>query len=376
MNWTWSTRTKQLALAALLALGAFLIAFAVENGGADPNSEPTTATPTTGDTTPTSGTEATTTTTTTEPTTTTTAPPAALTWGDPDHPTAANTDYPTDATTGPEAIGLDEDNLPACPGAPASGTWTITAPGTTIRACEFDNPIRVQAANVTLAGMVIRTNAALIVDNRSTGLTIDASVLEPLHPGVPYGNATTGESCSAGVAQGNYTLKASEVSGCADGVKVANTTEIINSYVHGQPKTSGPSGNTHNDSWQKNDNTPLVKLTITGSAFYGFPCTSNRHGQMKNTSGAEVHITGNFFYGLHGIVNDDGTGSAVTGEITDNVLAGTATAGPFTPVVGDVFTLGSHWNGVATGGNHFDNGAPLPASGDLAADYTCDVLAA
>ena len=38
--------------------------------------------------------------------------------------------------------------------------------------------------------------------------------------------------CAASVGYGNYRLRASEVSGCADGVKVRGTVEIDGSFIH------------------------------------------------------------------------------------------------------------------------------------------------
>ena len=95
--------------------------------------------------------------------------------------------WPTFATTGPSALGLDELNLPACStlyaSAPANstgGTWYLTTANQVLQNCAFrGKQIVVQASGVTLRGMVIAGDANLHVLNDSTGLMIDARSSDP-----------------------------------------------------------------------------------------------------------------------------------------------------------------------------------------------------
>lgn len=318
-----------------------------------------------------------TTTTTVSPTTTTTVPPRTPVGGDPRNPTYIRAGFPDDTTTGPSNRGVDEDALPRCPGHPASGSWYITTPGLTLTDCRIDTLVRVRAANVTFRGVSVRANVNTpMVTNESSGLLIEDSIFRPMNPDVPAPNAPSGESCQAAVGYAGYTLRRSEVTGCADGVKVGGTVVLEGNFFHDYDKACDASGCTHNDSFQKNDNTDLAALTVVGNAFYHYPCTSNRHWQAKNTTSATVDIEGNLFYGSHGAINDDGTGSGVTGQVTGNTFAGSAAAGPFSPQVGDLFTVGPAWSGVSFAGNVFEDGSPVPASGDLPGSYSCDPMPA
>lgn len=285
--------------------------------------------------------------------------------------TPARTAFPHAATTGPSFAGLNESRLPACAGATAS--WTISTTRT-IQNCRFiGTRITVTAANVQLKNMVILGNAPYIVHSQSTGLVIENSVVGPKPGASPTGNE--GQPCSASVGPLNFTLRRTEVFGCADGVKVRGTVSILDSYIHDMYRGCGDVYCTHNDSAQYIQYTSLRRLTVLRSAFYGDPCTSNRHFQLKGAANAVFDIRDNFFYGLHGITNIDYTTGGNSGQIANNAYAGTAAQGPFSSKAdGSSMSPGLYTGegmaGITRSGNRFENGVAAP-SGGLAKPYRC-----
>lgn len=284
--------------------------------------------------------------------------------------TFARDGFPHAGNTGPSYAGLDETQLPACTGATA--TWTISTTRT-IQNCKFTGTkIDVTAPNVRLKNMVILGNSPYIVQSRSTGLVIENSVVAPKPGASPTG--PQGQSCSASVGDQGFTLLRTEIYGCADGVKVRGTVTLTNSYFHDMARTC-LDGCTHNDTVQFNENTTLTALTVVGNAMYGNPCTSNRHFQLKNARNTRFDIRSNFFYGMHGITNIDGTAGGNSGQISSNTYGGSANRGPFTSKADNssmspgLYT-GAGMSGIARSGNRFEDGTLAPTNG-VAAPYQC-----
>jgi hypothetical protein len=291
--------------------------------------------------------------------------------------TYARTAFPHDATTGPEVLGLNEDALPACPGAPAGGVWTISR-AVTVENCRFvGTSIVTTAGGVTLRGMSIEANAPILVENRSAGrLLVDASVIRPRAGASPTG--PQGQWCGANIGYGNYDLRRSELYGCADGLKADRTTTVADSFIHGLRHSCNPSNPadcTHNDTVQFPETGRIDRLTWHRNAAYGPHCTSNRHFQLKNSRNAVYSIRQSFFYGMHGVANIDGTASGNSGVISENTLAGSATSGPFSSKADGSSMSPGLWTGagmagISTAGNVFEDGAAVPTGG-VARPYRC-----
>jgi hypothetical protein len=279
--------------------------------------------------------------------------------------------YTNDHTTGPEVAGLNEDALPSCAGATA--TWTISSTRT-VQNCRFvGTRIVVTAPNVVLRNMVILGNAPYIVEHRSTGLLIENSIVGPKPGAVPTGPQT--QPCSASVGDADYTIRKSEIFGCADGLKVRNSVAVWSSYFHDLYKGCGSPGDcTHNDTVQFIEGQTLRSLVFRGNAAYADACTSNRHFQLKNARNATFDIRNNFFYGMS-IINIDGTAGGNTGVMNGNIYAGRQDSGPFQAKADGSSMSPSLYTGVGLAGiaissNRFENGAPVPANG-IAAPYRC-----
>jgi hypothetical protein len=285
--------------------------------------------------------------------------------------TRNRTAFPYGATTGPSFAGLDESRLPACAGAVAS--WTISTTRT-IQNCKFTGTrITVTAPNVHLKNMVILGNAPYIIHSQSTGLLVENSIVGPKPGASPTGGE--GQPCSASIGDRNYTLRRTELFGCADGAKVRGTVGILDSYIHDMYRGCANGDCTHNDSVQYIENTSLVRLNVLRSALYGDPCTSNRHFQLKGAAGTAFNISNNFFYGLHGITNIDYTTGGNSGQVAYNTYAGTATQGSFSSKAdGSSMSPGLYTGegmaGITVTGNRFENGALAPTNG-VARPYRC-----
>lgn len=372
---TYLRRLLVAALAGIVAAAAGLILWLDD----DPtNDDPTSTTaPSTGTTETTLGP---TTTDTTEPTTTsssTTSSSTTTTTGNPitvpaacrpaaeNNGTELRTDFPTDATTGPELNGHDEDRLKVS-GKPS--TWTITAANTVVDGVFHHGRIEVSAPGVTIKNSVICGVGALIVRSNSTGLVIENSILAG-EKGRSNGS-DTGQPCEAAVGYGTYTLLRSEVFGCADGLKVANSVTVRDSYFHDNyANRLGSGAGTHNDTVQQ-ANSPLNTFNFTGNSAYQDECTSNRHFQMAPTAnpGGTVgtwRIDGNFFYGIR-LINVDRGVRVADGLMRDNVLAGTATRGPFPHPL----YAGDGMGTITRSGNTYEDGAPAN-NNYVESSYTC-----
>jgi hypothetical protein len=285
--------------------------------------------------------------------------------------TPIRTAYANDHTTGPEYAGLDEDRLPACAGATA--VWTINTTRSIVNCRFVGTTIVVTAPNVRLHNMVILGNSPYIVQHKSTGLVIDNSIIGPRPGAKPIGPQT--QPCSASVGDANYTIYRSELFGCADGLKVRRSVAVWSSYFHDLYKGCAGTDCTHNDTVQFQENDTLVSLTFRGNSAYADPCTSNRHFQLKNARNATFDIRNNFFYGMHGILNIDGTASGNRGVVSGNIYAGRSTSGPFTSK-GDGSSMspglytGAGMRGITVSSNRFEDGKAAPTSG-VAAPYRC-----
>lgn len=275
--------------------------------------------------------------------------------------TWTRTAFPHDANTGPEVGGYDEDNLTP---SGHSGRWLIRQDGTVIDGVFHNGFIDVQADNVTIRNSVVCGLAHHIIRNTGQNLTIENSIIRGELGG-------EGEPCLSAVSWGNYTLTRSEITYCADLIKISGITEVTDSWFHDQWADRQP-GNPglHPDTAQKNSARDLDTLVFEGNAAYGDPCVGHRHFQISNATNDTVEIDDNFFYGLQGIINVGGT---IGGHINNNTLAGSATEGPFTDFNTGHMAPGQ-WEGnhagISKSGNVFESGEPLPASGQTD-PYTC-----
>lgn len=364
-----STTTWRLIGAACAAVAAALIALGASVLAANP--EETTTVPDT-----TATTEATTTTSTTEPTTGTTQTPT--TSGGPFtvpatcRPEATNAgaqlrqDFPTDESTGPSGLGLDEDRLPPS-GKPS--TWKITTPNTVVEGVYHHGRIVVAASGVKITGSVVCGTGANIVqvEDAGKGLVIEDSTIVG-ERGTVMANAGAGQPCEAAVGYGGFTLERSEVQGCVDGLKVSGRTRVVDSYFHDNYANRGGDNGTHNDTVQYQATTSaLSDFTFQGNASYQDPCTSNRHFQMAPTSGGSGgvwRISGNLFYGIH-LINVDRGVRVADGTMTDNVLAGGRTRGPDEPP----YYAGDGIGTVHRSGNRFEDGSSVDDNPGVA--YSC-----
>lgn len=355
------------AIAVLLVLGQWVAT------NTDPEEPPDPTPPSTGttSTTPTSEPPSTG---TTQPPTTADGPmtvPAAC------RPAATNSgaqlrqDWPTDESTGPSGLGLDEDRLPKS-GKPA--TWTITEPGTVVEGVFHRGRIVVKAADVKITGSVVCGTGAQIVEvgTGGAGLVIEDSIIAG-EKGTVMANAGAGQPCEAAVGYGGFTLRRTEVKGCVDGVKVAGRTHITDSYFHDNYANRGGENGTHNDTVQYQSTTQaLSDFVFRRNAAYQDGCTSNRHFQMAPSpsggSGGTWRIEDNFFSGVRLINIDRGTRVA-DGQMNDNVYAARRVDGALVGTSPTPFYAGTGIGTVKRSGNTFEDGTP--ADGEPPAGYTC-----
>jgi hypothetical protein len=269
--------------------------------------------------------------------------------------------WPTDATTGPEVAGYDENALPR---SGVSGVWRVTDDGTVIDGKFHHGTIEVQADNVTIRNSVVCGVGPHIVLNRGHNLIIENSIIRG-ERGAGVDDPATGTPCQAAVAFGNYTIRRSEISYCNDGVKVANVVEIYDSWFHDMyTNRFGNGAGTHNDTVQMADST-MPRFIFQGNSAYQDPCTSNRHFQLAPVAGPKtvgvMRIVDNFFYGINGFNLDRGL-TVADGLITGNTFAGSASSGPFH---GLLYT-GDGMDSVTRSANVYESSEPAntnPGSG-------------
>jgi hypothetical protein len=278
--------------------------------------------------------------------------------------THARGGFPTDATTGPQVGGLREDSLRA---SGRTGQWRITGNGTVVDGVYHNGTIVVDAANVTIRNSIVCGTGNHLIMNNGTNLTIENSILRGERGTVA--NPDTGEPCQSAVAFGNYVMRRTEVTGCADGVKAAGSVEIYDSWFHDNYSNRfGGGAGTHNDTVQTTG-TSTQKLVFVRNAAYQDACTSNRHFQLASTQQqtgpiADLRIQDNFFYGIK-FINIDRTTTVASGSISGNTFAGSATRGPFS---GPMYS-GAGMTGVRRTANFYESGQP--ANDNFAAGYTC-----
>jgi hypothetical protein len=278
--------------------------------------------------------------------------------------THARAGFPTDATTGPQVGGYREDTMRS---SGRTGQWRITGDGTVIDGVFHNGTIVVDADNVTIRNSIVCGTGTHIVLNNGTGLTIENSILRGERGTVA--NPDSGEPCQSGVAYGDYVMRRTEVTGCADSVKATNSVEIYDSWFHDNYSNRlGNGAGTHNDTLQTTG-TRTRKLVFVRNAAYQDPCTSNRHFQLASTHQQtgpieDLRIQDNFFYGIK-FINIDRTTTVAGGTISGNTFAGSATRGPFS---GPMFA-GAGMTGVRRTGNVYESGQA--ANDNFAAGYTC-----
>jgi hypothetical protein len=124
-----------------------------------------------------------------------------------------------------------------------SGSLTISTNGAVIDGRDITGSITINADNVTIRRTRITTSAALgIRVNGRNALIEDVDII-----------GTTAD-CGAAIGYANYTARRVDVSGCADGLKVAGNVVVEDSYIHDQRKGPG----THNDGVQASAGSNIV----------------------------------------------------------------------------------------------------------------------
>lgn len=276
--------------------------------------------------------------------------------------------FPTDPTTGPEVAGYDEDFM-----VPSGqrGQWNISEDNKVIDGVFHNGSIYVTGDNVKILNSVICGVDSHIIDNRGANLLIENSIIRG-ERGKSNG-AETLEPCGSGVSNHAYTIRRSELTNCADGVKIGHTVEIYDSWFHDNYAwRGGPSGTngggTHNDTVQLVE-ASIDRFVFQGNSAYQDPCTSNRHFQLAPMSqvpvGGYMRIEGNFFYGLK-LLNMDRGFRVSDGAFVRNTIAGSPTQGPFSPPL----YAGSGIGTAPRSGNVYEvSGAP--ANDNYAYSYQC-----
>jgi hypothetical protein len=277
--------------------------------------------------------------------------------------TAVRDEWPTDATTGPEAGGHDEDFLSP---SGVDGKWTITEDGAVIDGKYHHGIVEIDADDVTIRNSVICGVGPHIVLSSGRNLVIENSIVRGERDGVQ--DAETGTPCQAAVAFGNYTIRNSEITDCNDGLKIGGVVEVYDSWFHDMyTNRFGNGAGTHNDTVQQGD-APLPRFVFEGNSAYQDPCTSNRHFQLapveRQPATELLEISRNFFYGINGFNLDRGF-TVDEGEIVDNTFAGSASRGPFNGLL----YAGDGMDSTNMSGNVYESGEP--ADENPGSRYTC-----
>lgn len=248
---------------------------------------------------------------------------------------------------------------------PTTGVWTITTPNAVYDKFHHKGSIEIKADNVTLKRCHIEhTGGYKVVYVGAKNAVIEDCTI--------VGKSKVGLACVAAISPGNYTARRVNVSGCADGFKIAGDVTIEDSYSHGLFKYGSADTGTHNDSMQVNNTATAKTVVIRGNAFYHYPCDSNRHLQGGGAI-TKLVLEDNFFYGSHGVLN---LGGAIGGgQFKDNVLAGSRLKGPFTDLGGNhtgpgLYT-GAGKAALVFSGNTFESGESADTDTRTPGKYQC-----
>jgi hypothetical protein len=174
--------------------------------------------------------------TTAPPATTTTAAPASSTTTV--RPADGAGGFPDASTTGPTGADLE-----------VLDRYVIDEEGEVVEGVEISGQLTIRADDVTIRNARIKTDGiyGILVDEVD-GVTIEDVEIVGM-----------GATCSSGIAPfGTWVARRVDVSGCADGVKMAGGQQLLDSYVH--DLRVGPT--THNDAVQVTDG---ADSTISGN---------------------------------------------------------------------------------------------------------------
>jgi hypothetical protein len=278
--------------------------------------------------------------------------------------TSVRNGFPTDATTGPEVGGLNEDDLTP---SGVNGKWTITQDGTVIDGRYHNGIVEVNADNVTIRNSVICGTGVLLVKSNGQGLVVENSIIRGERGTVQ--DAATGTPCQAAFGYSNYVIRRSEISGCNDGLKAGGVVEVHDSWFHDNyANRFGSGAGTHNDTVQSVGGV-LSHFVFQGNSAYQDSCTSNAQFQMAPVEQpgdiAYLRIQDNFFYGITGFNFDRGQGTG-DGQISGNTFAGSAARGPFNH---GLLYRGDSMGSVRVSGNAYEFGGA--ADTNPGASYQC-----
>lgn len=175
----------------------------------------------------------------------------------PDPSTSVSTVVPTTARPATGAGGFPDETTtgPLSPELEVVEGYIADEEGEVIEGVEINGQFTIRADNVTIRNARIKTDGiyGILVDEVD-GVTIEDVEIVGLGP-----------SCSSGIAPfGTWVARRVDVSGCADGVKMAGGQQLLDSYVH--DLRVGP--DTHNDAVQITDGTDS---TISGNRLIAPP---------------------------------------------------------------------------------------------------------
>ncbi len=290
-------------------------------------------------------------TTTTAPATTAPATTAPPTTAPPTTAPPVSSVFPSSANTG----------VPAGTVLKASGSLTVTTPGTVIDGLDITGTVTITASNVTVKRSRITGSAfALVyVKDGVTGVRVEDSELN--------GSGSSGTSNSMGV-YGPATVLRSNIYGVENGVAPFSNTVVQDNYIHdllapGSPHYDGIQidGGISNVVIQHNtinlaghDQTsavmidnyfgPTSNVSVTGNRLLGGGFTLYSDGQFSGGTIAGVSFTNNRlgkgYWGYASIVNnvpvwsgntDDTTGAVVSSNGTTTTTVTTTTTPATTP---------------------------------------------
>jgi hypothetical protein len=106
---------------------------------------------------------------------------------------------------------------------------TISTAGTVvsgrdIQASGRDPVVSVNAPNVTIRNSRVRGNGIALIQNNSTGLTVEDSELV---------NVDAAQDCGNGIALGNYVARRIEITGCENGASMdGGNATLVDSWIH------------------------------------------------------------------------------------------------------------------------------------------------